>query len=69
MGLKLGQKLIFQPFLGFCRISGRDACRDIKSGLRDIKSGRTSNLVATSGRDIRSGRDVKSDVATSISGQ
>ena len=46
MGLKLGQKLIFRPFLGFCRISGRDV-----------------------GRDIKSGRDVKSDVATSIFGQ
>ena len=57
MGLKLGQKLIFRPFLGFCRISGRDACRDIKSGrdacrdaCRDIKSGRDINP----GRDIRS---------------
>ena len=55
MGLKLGQKLNFQPFLGFCSISGRDACRDIKSGCnacRDIKSG----------RDINSGRDIRRDI-------
>ena len=55
MGLKLGQKLNFRPFLGFCSISGRDACRDIKSGrnaCRDIKSG----------RDINSGRDIRRDI-------
>ena len=56
MGLKLGQKLIFRSFLGFYRISGRDACRDIKSG-RDAC------------RDIKSGRDIKFGVATSVSGQ
>ena len=39
MGLKLGQKLNFQPFLCFCSVSGRDTGRDINSG-RDIKSGR-----------------------------
>ena len=57
MGLKLGQKLNFRPFLGFCSISGRDACRDIKSGrnaCRDIKSGRDIR------RDILPGRDILS---------
>ena len=63
MGLKLGQKLIFRPFLGFCRISGRDiksgreACRDIKFGrdaCRDIKSGRDACRDINPGRDIRS---------------
>ena len=49
MGLKLGQKLNFRPFSSFWSIS-----------CRDIKSGRTSNLVATSGRDINSGRDIRS---------
>ena len=57
MGLKLGQKLNFRPFLGFCSISGRDACRDIKSGrdaCRDIKSGRDIRRDILPGRDIRS---------------
>ena len=39
MGLKLGQKLIFRPFLGFCRISGRDACRDVKFDVATSISG------------------------------
>ena len=73
MGLKLGQKLIFLPFLGFCRISGRDACRDIKSGrdachdiksgrdaCRDIKFGRDACRDIKSGRDINPGRDIRS---------
>ena len=63
MGLKLGQKLNFRPFLGFCSISGRDASRDIKSG-RDINSGRDIRRDILPGRDIRRnilpGRDILS---------
>ena len=64
MGLKLGQKLNFRPFLGFCSIFGRDinSGRDIKSG-RDINSGRDIK----SGRDINSGRDIKFWTATGFS--
>ena len=53
MGLKLGQKLNFRPFSSFCSISGRDACRDIKSG-RDVNPGRDIR------RDILPGRDILS---------
>ena len=46
MGLKLGQNITFRPFLSFCRVSGRDVGRDIKSG-RDVKSDvATSNLMS-----------------------
>ena len=62
MGLKLDQNINFQPFLGFCSVSGRDTGRNIKSG-RDINSGGDIK----SGGDINSGRDIKFWTATGFS--
>ena len=62
MGLKLGQKLNFQPFLGFCPVFGRDKAFWSRQSFLVATLVTTAFLGRDTGRDSLPGRDTGRDI-------